>query len=82
MVRTVCVPAKVGVTGFVEKLCALHAGGGEPAPVTLQANWTGKLYPLSAVNVTVELLELPGFTAAGVVAEIRNPCTVSLLIVE
>jgi hypothetical protein len=39
------------------------------------------LYPLSAVNVTVEVVEDPAFTASGVVAEIRKPLTVSFTVV-
>jgi hypothetical protein len=42
---------------------------------------TGLLYPLSPVTVTVEIPDVPGFTAAGVVAEIRNPLTVRFTVV-
>jgi hypothetical protein len=75
IVTVVCAPAPVGVTGLVEKLVALQAGGGEPAPVTLHVRLTGRLYPLSAVRVTVDVADVPAFTAAGVVAEIRKPFT-------
>jgi hypothetical protein len=36
---------------------------------------------LSPVTVTVEIPDVPGFTAAGVVAEIRNPLTVRFTVV-
>jgi hypothetical protein len=72
----------VGVTGLIVKLVALHAGSGAPVPVTLHVRLTGRLYPLSAVNVTVEVVEDPAFTAAGVVAEIRKPLTVRFTVVE
>ena len=58
----------VGVTGLVEKLVALHAGSGEPVPVTVQVRLTGEAYELYDVRVTVEVAELPAATAAGVVA--------------
>ena len=82
MVSMVCAPAPVGVTGLVEKLVALQAGSGEPAPVTLHVKLTRRLYPLSAVRVTVEVAEDPAFTAAGVVPEIKKPLTASLTVVE
>jgi len=66
---------------LTEKLAALHAGSGDPGPVTLHVRLTGRLYPLSAVRVTVEVPEVPGFTAAGVVAEIKKPSTVSFTVV-
>lgn len=65
---------------MAEKLVALQAGSGEPVPVTLHMSLTGRLYPLSAVKVTVELAEVPGFTAPGVVAEIKKPLTVSFTV--
>jgi hypothetical protein len=81
-IRMVCAPTPVGVTGLVEKLVMLQAGSGEPAPVTVHVKLTGRLYPLRAVRVTVEAAEVPAFTAAGVVAEIRKPLTVNFTVVE
>ena len=69
MVSVVVAPPAVGVTGLAgEKLAVLHAGNGEPVPLTLQVRLTGELYPLTAVKVTVEMPEVPGATADGVVA--------------
>jgi hypothetical protein len=70
MVRVEVAPLPLGVSGLVEKLVVPHAGSGAPVPVTLHAKLTPKLYPLSAVNVTVDVPLVPGATAAGVVAEI------------
>lgn len=81
IVSVVWAPAPVGVTGFIEKLVALQTGSGEPVPVTLHVRLTGRLYPLSAVRVTVEVPEVPGFTAAGVVAEIKKPLTLNCTVV-
>jgi hypothetical protein len=69
MVRVDIAPPAVGVTGLVEKLLALHAGSGDPVPLTLQAKLTEELYPLSSVKVTVDVPLVPGATAVGVVAE-------------
>jgi hypothetical protein len=43
MVSAVVAPAGVGVTASGEKLVALHAGGGEPPPVTAQARLTDEV---------------------------------------
>jgi hypothetical protein len=66
-------PAVVGVMGLAgEKLEALHAGAGELAPLTLHVRLTGDLYPLYAVNVIVDVVDVPGDTAAGVDAPMAN----------
>ena len=78
-------PPLVGVTGFVENApLALHDGSGDPVPVTLHVSVTGRLYPLIEVNVTVEVPELPAFTAAGVEAAMlkSGTFTVRLTVVE
>jgi hypothetical protein len=62
-------PLLVGVTGFVENaLLALHEGAGDPVPLTLHDMVTGRLYVFNEVSVTVDVPELPGLTAVGVVA--------------
>jgi hypothetical protein len=42
MVRVEVAPLAVGVSGFVAKLLAAHAGRGEPDPATLQVRLTGE----------------------------------------
>jgi hypothetical protein len=73
----VAVPLLVSVTGVVEKLEALHAGKGEPVPLALQVKLTGRSYPNREVSVTVEVPDVPGLTAAGVVAEMLKSATVA-----
>jgi len=71
MVKVDVAPPLVGVSGFVEKaLEALQEGAGDPPPVTAQDKVTCWLYAFSAVSVTVDVAELPGLTAVGVVAAI------------
>lgn len=43
MVRVEVAPVEVGVTEPEEKLLALHAGKGEPVPLTLQPRLTAEV---------------------------------------
>jgi hypothetical protein len=73
MVKVDVAPGLAGVTGLVEKaLAALHAGAGDPPPLTLHASVTCWESAFNAVTVTVDVPEVPGFTAAGVVAAIAK----------
>lgn len=54
-----------GVTGVVP--VTLHAGNGEPPPVTAHVKLTGEAYPSIEVRVIVEVPDAPGETVAGAV---------------
>ena len=78
MVKVDVAPGLAGVTGFVEKaLAALHDGAGDPPPLTLHARVTCWENPFNAVRVTVDVPEVPGFTAVGVVAAIAKSAAVA-----
>jgi hypothetical protein len=80
MVTVEVAPLAVGVCGLLP--VTLHVGNGEPLPVTAHVRLTGDAYPLTAVKVTVEVVELPGLTAVGVVAEIVKSGAVTVRLTE